>query len=71
MAKNYPYGNLNDECFDDINNIEYLKQYQNQISQEENINQDEKDEFLNFEKLRKDYRLHFDDNEEEEEEEEE
>jgi hypothetical protein len=63
MAKNYPHGNLNDDSIDDNNNIDYLKQYQNQ--NEENINQDERDEFLNFEKLRKDYRLHFDDNEEE------
>ena len=62
MSKNYPYGNLNDELgvsSDDNNNIEYLKQNQN--SQE---NQEEKDEFLNFEKLRKDYKLHFDDNDE-------
>ena len=68
MAKKYPEGGNGDDDLgvssDDNNNIEYLKQYQNQ-NQNSQENQDEKDEFLNYKKLRKDYGLHFDDNEEE------
>ncbi len=42
----------------DKNNFSYLQ------NQNQNDYQEENDEFLNYEKLKKDYQLHFDDEEE-------
>jgi len=51
------YDELENENRDKIN-----YSYSQNLNQQEN--QEENDEFLNYEKLKKDYRLHFDDEEE-------